>query len=164
MYWLSSQVKRDPDRRWALPDRIFFGRGACHILAGMYLKLVPLEGFHAERIVPAEGFAGTHVFVTNGEIAFDFHGYCLRSSLFRQHFSGWRKRYPDWAGIVERVRFDLLDTNELNARKMLGPDQYKHDAAIRAERYLSRINHEAAYAKAVAKQVANSGAQQAARG
>ncbi len=34
MYVLKRGIKKDPERRWALPDRIFFGYGACHILAG----------------------------------------------------------------------------------------------------------------------------------
>ena len=64
--------------RWALPDRIFFGYGACHILAGTFLKHPPLEGFFAERIIPAENFSGNHVYVTNGTITFDHHGYSSR--------------------------------------------------------------------------------------
>jgi hypothetical protein len=45
MYILKPGIKRDPERRWALPDRIFFGHGACHILAGVYLENPPLRGF-----------------------------------------------------------------------------------------------------------------------
>ena len=37
MYVLKRGVKKDPQRRWNLPDRIFFGYGACHILAGAFL-------------------------------------------------------------------------------------------------------------------------------
>ena len=132
-------IKRDPQRRWDLPDRIFFGRGACHILAGAFLDAPPLSGFHAEWIVPAEPFAGSHVYVTDGAVAFDFHGYALRDRLLAQHWRGWSWRDPGWSGAVRRVDFDLLDTAALNARKMLGPDQYRHDAAMRGAR-LSRAH------------------------
>ena len=150
MYWLSGKIKRDPVRRWALLDRIFFGRGACHILAGCFLAQPPLPGFYAEHIQPAPGFAGSHIYVTDGQITFDFHGYAKRDRLLAQHWRGWRAPYPDWCGSVTRVDFDLLDTPSLNARKMLGPDQYLGDARARAMAYLSRIDHQAAYARAAA--------------
>src|SRR5713226_1148799 len=31
MYIIDKSVKNDPVRRWALPDRVFFACGACHI-------------------------------------------------------------------------------------------------------------------------------------
>lgn len=148
MYWLSGYKKRDPYLRWALPDRIFFGRGACHILAGAYLISPPLKGFQAERIVPAEGHAGNHIYVTDGVIAFDFHGYSVRERLLTQHVRGWSLRYPGWSCGIEPVEFDLLNTAELNTRKMLGPDQYLHDALPRARRFIARIDHPAAASRA----------------
>ncbi|MER9000226.1 hypothetical protein NKH58_20605 [Mesorhizobium australicum] len=51
--------KENPQKRWALPDRIFFGHGACAILAGTFLRHPPLEGFYGERIIPDEGFQET---------------------------------------------------------------------------------------------------------
>lgn len=78
MYVLKHGIKRNPEKRWALPDRIFFGHGACAILAGTFLEHPPLEGFYGERIIPAENFSGNHIYVTNGMIAFDYHGYCAR--------------------------------------------------------------------------------------
>lgn len=58
---LKPAIKADPARRWALPDRIFFGHGACHILAGAFLDAPPLAGFHAERLVPGDGFSRASV-------------------------------------------------------------------------------------------------------
>ena len=75
MYVLKHGIKKNPEKRWALPDRIFFGHGACAILAGTFLEHPPLEGFYGERIIPGEGFSGNHIYVTNGVIAFDYHGY-----------------------------------------------------------------------------------------
>ena len=115
MYKMKPGVKADPERRWALPDKIFFGNGACHILAGVFLDQPPLLGFYAERIIPGDGFPGNHIYVTNGRIAFDYHGYSLRLNLLLHHTSGWAARYPQgWSCMCERVDFDLLDTEELN--------------------------------------------------
>jgi hypothetical protein len=141
MYVLKPGIKKDPIRRWALPDRIFFGHGACAILAGAYLKRPPLAGFHAERIIPAEGFSGNHIYVTDGVLAFDYHGYSGRERLLAHHRRGWAGRNAGWDCSIERVDFDLLDTGELNQRKMLGPDQYLHDPVARAERFIGRTGH-----------------------
>lgn len=142
MYTLKPGIKRDPVRRWALPDRIFFGFGGCHILAGVYLRRPPLPGFHAERIIPTGDLAGNHVYVTDGEIAYDFHGYSAKRSLLRHHTDAWSDHYGgDWNCTIEQVDFDLLDTRQLNRRKMLGPDQYQGDAAARARAFIDRMDH-----------------------
>ena len=141
MYVLKHGIKKDPVRRWALPDRIFFGHGACHILAGAFLEDPPLEGFHAERIVPAEGFAGNHIYVTNGVVAFDYHGYSARHRLLQHHGRAWSSHSPGWTCTIETVDFDLLDTAELNGRRMLGRDQYLHDPLPRARNFISVRGH-----------------------
>jgi hypothetical protein len=148
VYTLEPSIKRDPERRWALPDRIFFGHGACHILAGTYLANPPLPGFHAERIIPSDGLAGNHVYVTDGEIVFDYHGYSTRDRLLEHHRKGWSHRYAGWDCVIETVDFDLLNRGELNRRKMLGPDQYLFDPIQRARRLIARVNHREAAAKA----------------
>ena len=154
MYRMKPGVKKDQERRWVLPDRVFFGHGACHILAGTYLKLVPMPGFFAERIVPASGFAGNHIYVTDGVMAFDYHGYSYRDRLLPYHTSNWVGEYAEgWHCRFERVTFDLLSTVDLNARKMLGPDQYGYDVLSRAADYLGRIDHPAACAKAQRRHV-----------
>ncbi len=55
MYQLKPGTKQDPVKRWNLPDRIFFGHGACHILAGMYLKSLSPSGFYAVWIMREKG-------------------------------------------------------------------------------------------------------------
>ena len=153
MYALKAGVKQDPHRRWRLPDRIFFGHGACHTLAGVFLKYPPLAGFYAERIIPADGFGGNHVYVTDGMIAFDHHGYTLRLRLLRYHTNGWARRNGEgWTCRLERVGFALLSTPVLNARKMRGPDQYLCDPIPRARRFIQRIDHTSAAIKARRKE------------
>lgn len=149
MYVLKPGIKKNPEKRWALPDRIFFGYGACHILAGVFLQRPPLEGFYAERIIPNEGFWGGHMYVTNGIIAFDYHGYSGRERLLEHHRKGWASHSPGWGCAIERVDFDPLSTAELNQRKMRGPDQYLHDPIPRARNFIERRNHARDAAKAL---------------
>lgn len=141
MYFLKPGIKQDPIRRWNLPDRIFFGYGACHILAGMYLKKFPSENLKAVMVVPAEGFIGSHVFVTDGEFSFDFHGYSRYQKLMSHHESGWTGRYPGWSAKIIEVDFDLLDTQALNSRGMRGPDQYLKCPLKRTEAFIDRFDH-----------------------
>jgi hypothetical protein len=68
--------KRDPVKRWGLPDRVFFACGACHVLAYAFLKTYPGSGFSAIWVRPVEGYTGNHIVVVRGPLAFDYHGYC----------------------------------------------------------------------------------------
>lgn len=85
MYSLKPGVKEDPVRYWALPDRIFFGFGACHILTGVYLQRYSDAEWAGLWIKPMEGFRGNHVIATNGDIAFDFHGCPWRIANSSRH-------------------------------------------------------------------------------
>lgn len=150
MYIPKPGIKADPHRRWSLPDRVFFGHGACQILAGAFLDRPPLPGFYAERVIPSEGFWGNHIYVTNGTIAFDYHGYSNRGRLLEHHMRVWSSQYDGWGYVIERVDFNLLSTADLNKRQMRGPDQYLHDPIPRARRFIEQKNHAHAAAKALA--------------
>lgn len=150
MYVLKHGIKKNLEKFWALPDRIFFGYGACPILAGTFLKYPPMDGFYGERIIPGGDFSGNHIFVTNGVIAFDYHGYSIRERLLEHHRRGWASHSAGWHCTLERVDFDLLDTAELNRRKMRGPDQYLWDPVPRAVRFLGHIEHAKTAARVLA--------------
>ncbi len=150
MYRFKPGIKSDPKRRWSLPDRIFFGNGACHILAGVYLELEPLPGFWAERIIPADGFSGSHIYTTNGITAFDYHGYSVRDRLLTPHWRGWGEQYPGWDAEVVKVDFSLLEEAELNKRKMHGSAQHYDDPTFRARRFIECIDHFVASQRAMA--------------
>jgi hypothetical protein len=142
MYVLKPGIKQDPSRRWALPDRIFYGHGACHILAGVFLERYPELDFRAVWVKPREQFRGSHIFVSNGKIAFDYHGYAVFERLLKHHKKGWESRCKGWGADIIRVDFSLLDTTELNARNMRGTNQYFGDVIDRTHRYLDRVDHE----------------------
>lgn len=143
MYILPSWKKEDPVVRWNLPDRIFFGHGACHILAGVFLQEDINPCFTPLWIKP-DKHPGMHVFVSDGEIAFDYHGYSVLDRLQKHHQKVWRHQYSDWAAKLVPVDFDLLAVSELNQRNMRGPDQYFGDPIQRARRFIHRTNHQAA--------------------
>lgn len=149
MYWPKPGLKRHPEKRWKRPDRIFFGFGACHILAGCWLEAEPLSGFWPERILPPDGTPGSHIYVTDGRLVFDCRGYSLRRNFLRHYWHGWQAQYPGWQADIRLVDFPLLSTVALNRHRMFGPDQYFGDAAARARRYLGRINHPKAAQKAL---------------
>lgn len=74
VYVPGTNVKRDPARRWAQPDRRFFACGACHMLAHAFLEMYPDQGFEPFWIRPAAGFTGNHSFIARAGVAFDYHG------------------------------------------------------------------------------------------
>ena len=137
MYWPVVGIKRYPERRWNQPDRIFFGFGACHILAGVFLQETTLKGFYGERIAPIAGHTGSHIYATNGLISFDFYGYVVREKLLARYWARYQVRYPEWDAKIAKIDFPLLDTQELNARRHLGPDQYFDDPIPRARSFIA---------------------------
>ena len=136
---LEKGTKKDPIKRWNLPDEIFFGHGACPILAGVFLEIFPNFGFNAIKITPKKDYPGNHIYVTNGKYAFDYHGLSLESTLKIEFFKAYKERFPHWEAEVENINYSLLNTKSLNQRKMLGPDQYLHDPKIRGEKYINKL-------------------------
>ena len=139
MYFLDQQIKQDPVRRWNLPDRMFFGHGACHILAGVFGQRLPNSEFQPVWLKPLDDVPGNHIFVTDNKIAFDYRGYVNLELLLGWYQAGWRKRYPDWRAELHSVDFDLLNTAELNSRNFRGTDQYLQDPMPRAERFIAKF-------------------------
>lgn len=129
--------KNDPKKQWAQTDRIFFGFGACHILAGVFLEMNPDYEFYGEWIIPHEGFRGHHMYATNGVVAFDFHGYSWRKDLLDRYWKSHEDIYPNWNADIKKIDFHLLNTEELNARNHRGPDQYFDNSRKRAEKFIT---------------------------
>ncbi|KIC48708.1 hypothetical protein [Tateyamaria sp. ANG-S1] len=137
MFRPKRNLKSHPEKRWQQRDRVFFGFGACHILAGVFLEEMSVEGFYGEWIEPGDGFRGTHVYATNGVLAFDFHGYSYRDNLLSRYWKWHQEQFYGWTATVIAVDFCLLDTSELNKRQHRGPDQYFGDPIPRARKFIN---------------------------
>jgi len=145
VYLLRPGIKEDPVRRWKLPDRVFFAAGACHILAHAFLERFPSPGFAPVWVRPREGFTGNHVFVTNGDLAFDYHGYVTHDRLVAHFHKRARRLFPGWVADLIPVTVSLVNREEAKTIGMdiREPAQFFHDALPRARRYLERFDHRA---------------------
>ena len=145
MYRIRSKdySKDDPEQRWALPDRIFFACGACHILAHAFLERYGSTDLKAVWIKPNQGFFGNHIFVDGGEWVFDYHGYCDRKRLLDHTFKVARRWWTGWGASLVELPPDVL-VSEAKSRSYAGlwlrePGQFLHDASPRAHAYLARF-------------------------
>ena len=74
---------QDPVKRWALPDRVFFACGACHILAHAFLEEHGRPEHEVVWIKPSTHRIGNHIVVATADWVFDFHGYSRRDSFLK---------------------------------------------------------------------------------
>jgi len=144
MYRVPRRIKQDPEKRWALPDRVFFACGACHILAFAFLERFPAAGFRAVWIKPAADFTGNHIVVVNAEgLAFDYHGYSGFGRLLSHMHAKANRWWPGWNATLTELPQGVL-VSEAKSRTYGGlwlrePSQFLHNAMPRAERYLARF-------------------------
>src|SRR5687767_482421 len=97
MYQLRTKGgKGNLELNWALPDRVFFACGACHILAYAFLKAYPHSGYTPIWIRPEEGFTGNHILVVRDQLAFDYHGYSHWPTLQDHMNRKANQRQPGW--------------------------------------------------------------------
>jgi hypothetical protein len=143
MYLLRPGIKQDPVKRWNLPDRVFFACGACHILAHAFLEAFPAAGFQPLWLRPKAGYTGNHVFITDGQRAFDYHGYASVHRLLAHYSTRARRYFPGWEADLVAVTTSLVSREESQAIGMdlREPQQFLHDALPRAHRYLDRFDH-----------------------
>lgn len=143
MYRLAAGIKKDPVKRWALRDRVFFACGACHILAYAFLERYSYSGFRPLWIKPAPGHTGNHIVVVRDDTAFDYHGYSQWSRLL-SHIHGKAARWwPGWSAELIELPKDVLVSNakshQYDGLWLREPRQFLHDALPRAERFLDRF-------------------------
>lgn len=139
MYVIDRAIKNDPVARWALPDRIFFACGACQVLAYVTVRLLAARDFRTVWIRPAPGFRGNHFVATDGETAFDYHGWSRLDALIAHAQRKARRWWPAWDCTVEDVPLDVL-VSEAKSKAMgvhlREPGQFLHDPIPRAEAFL----------------------------
>jgi hypothetical protein len=145
MYFIRTKnfSKLDQAMRWALPDRVFFAAGACHILAHAFLERYGTPDMIVEWIKPIAGHTGNHHFISWGGVAFDYHGYTCRDRLLAHYWKRGRTRWLDWDATMEVLPRDVL-TSEAKSRAYDGlwlrePGQFLHDATPRARVFLDRF-------------------------
>ncbi|GAB2177968.1 hypothetical protein [Dongia sp. agr-C8] len=141
MYRLRPGIKKNPEKRWALPDRVFFACGACHILAYAFLRRFPDRGFRALWIKPAAGFTGNHIIaIDEGGLAFDYHGWSRFDRLMAHMQAKACRWWPGWNSTLIELPAEVL-ISEARSRTYAGlwlrePLQFLHDAMPRAERFI----------------------------
>jgi hypothetical protein len=143
MYMTRKVAKGDFVGRWALPDRVFFACGACHILAFAFLERYPSAGFGPVWIKPSAGFIGSHIVVVNDRVSFDYHGYAQWDRLLAHTTRKFRRRWPGWSAELIQLPKDVL-VSEAKSRQYQGlwlrePKQFLHDALPRARAFLERF-------------------------
>lgn len=135
--------KRDPVKNWALPERVFFACGACHILAYAFLDAYPDAGFSPVWIRPAEGYTGNHIVVVRGQLVFDYHGYSHLPTLLAHVKRKADRWWPGWnaelVGLPKEVLVSEAGSRRYDGLRLREPRQYLHDALPRAHRFVRRF-------------------------
>ena len=136
-------TKRDPLKRWSVPDRVFFACGSCHILAHAFLERYGRPEHVVTWIKPAPGYWGNHIFVGTDEWVFDFHGYSRRDAFLAHAWKASRRLWPGWDGTLVTIPRDAL-ISEARSRCFDGlwlaePGQFLYDPLPRARSYLDRF-------------------------
>ncbi len=135
--------KRDLEKRWALPDRVFFACGACHILAYAFLERHGTPAMRALWIRPAAGHTGNHIFVADGATVFDFHGYSGRARFLDHYWRRARFHHAGWDATLVALPPEILvagpASRAIDGLWLRGPDQYFADALPRARAFVARF-------------------------
>jgi hypothetical protein len=135
--------KNDPVKRWALPDRVFFACGACHVLVWAFFEQYPDQKATPLWISPKEGYIGSHIVVASDKWVFDYHGYSCREKYFKHTFAGAQRKWPGWHASPVELPVEVLVSEKLS-RDYKGlwlrePDQFLHNALPRARSFLDRF-------------------------
>ncbi len=145
MYLLRTKncPKKDLEKRWALPDRVFFACGACQVLAHAFLERYKLSDAKAIWIKPDGGHRGNHIFVSFGETVFDYHGYSNRDIYLAHYWKRAKQNYPDWGASLVEIQQEALiaegDSTFQDGLWLRAPNQFYKNALPRAEIYLARF-------------------------
>jgi hypothetical protein len=143
MYRLNFDKRSEAQRFWALPNRVFFACGACHILAHAFLERYNSRKLKAVWIRPATGFTGNHIFISSEDWVFDYHGYSHRERFLSHTFSKASRWWPGWSSTLVELPSDVL-TSEAKSKTYDGlwlrePQQFPHDPLPRAHAFLDRF-------------------------
>ena len=127
----------------ALPERVFFACGACHVLSYVFLRTYPDAGFSPIWIKPAEGYTGNHIVAVRNQLAFDYHGYSRWPALFAHMKRKANRWWPGWDAelieLPEEVLISETKSKTYDGLWLREPGQFLFDALPRAQIYLRRF-------------------------
>ncbi|MEH6548074.1 MAG: hypothetical protein V7701_16680 [Sneathiella sp.] len=145
MYILRTQncPKSNLEKRWALPDRVFFACGACQVLAHVYLdKAAPVKA-QAVWIKPSEGHTGNHIYVSFADKVFDYHGQTEKNRFLAHYWRKARQFYPTWDAELIEITPEALTTEGPSTMYeglwLRAPHQFFKNPIPRAEAYLAKL-------------------------
>ena len=103
----------------------------------------PRAGFRPIWIKPRAGYIGNHIVASDGEVAFDYHGYSRLEALLAHTEAKAGRWWPGWSADLFELPADVL-VSEQKSRTYDGlwlrePRQYLHDALPRAHAFLARF-------------------------
>jgi hypothetical protein len=143
MYRIAFDRKRDPVRQRALPDRIFFACGACHILAHAFLQRHPKAGGRAVRQKPDAGFTANNVFVADDGWVFGYQGYSEVDRFLARARGKARRWWQGWSATLVDLPTKVLVSEakslRYDGRWLSEPERLLHDALPRARAFVDRF-------------------------
>lgn len=135
--------KRDPLKNWALPEKVFFACGACHILAYAFLTAYPGHGFAPIWIRPKPGYTGNHIVAVRRNLAFDYHGYSSWPTLLAHVKKRAEQWWPGWDADLVQLREEALISESKSMTyqglRLREPRQFLFDALPRSKSFLKRF-------------------------
>jgi hypothetical protein len=139
---ISGYSKHNAEMQWALPDRVFFSCGPCHILAYAFLEQGQWPDAKAVWIKPSAAFKGNHIVVTAGDRVFDYHGISAYQSFLSHTWKRARHYWPDWNATLVDLPIEVLISEE-KSRTFEGlwlrePGQFHQNALPRASSFIDR--------------------------
>lgn len=149
MIFRTDAQKKDLVASWLRFDRSFFASGACHVLAHEFLQRKDARGFRPYMILPERGFRGGHVFVRNGSLAFDYHGWSNHAVFVNHYFRKIKRIFPGWRGDLVDISREFWTQAWFVETYSSQPHQYHSDPTARAnafiDRYIERKPNQACY-------------------
>ena len=140
MYVIDRAKKADLNKQWSLPDRVFFACGACQVLAYATVQQFAPSGFKTIWIKPGASFRVNHIITTDGDWAFDYHGWSKLDRLLKHTQTKAARWWPGWTFTLVDIPPPVLISEQASKDfgcHMRQPDQFLHNALPRAEAFLA---------------------------
>jgi hypothetical protein len=132
------EEKADLERSWRRPDEEFFASGACHVLAGVFLRGPLADGFGALLIEPRDGARGGHVIAASAQWVFDCRGWQRREPYLAEYAAALRAVIPGWSCVLTAID-DPCAWAFCRKYQHRHPTQFFGEPIPRAEAFLRRF-------------------------